>query len=280
MRFLVLTSANGVSDDAVSFARDAVRGSAPNRLSDLAVEIQFNYATQLPVIAGIDVNVVPAENRRKKLLIADMDSTMIPVECIDELADFAGVKDQVTEITEIAMRGDLDFDESIIARVALLKGLPETALQQCYDERIALNPGARTLVQTMNAFGAMTALVSGGFTYFTGKVAAKAGFQINQANTLCIENTTVTGKVGMPILGQQSKLDSLNAFCLQGGFTPLDVIAVGDGANDRSMIMAAGLGVAYKAKETLANAADARLYHSDLTALLSLQGISQEEYVS
>lgn len=280
MQFLVLTSANGVSDDAVLLARDAVQGATPNRLSDLAVEIQFDDIEQLPVITGIDVNVVPAENRRKKLLIADMDSTMIPVECIDELADFAGVKDQVTEITEIAMRGDLDFNESIIARVALLKGLRETALQQCYEERIALNPGARTLVQTMNSVGAMTALVSGGFTYFTKKIAAEAGFQINQANTLCIENKTVTGKVGLPILGQQSKLDSLNAFCAQGGFTPADVIAAGDGANDRSMITAAGLGVAYKAKETLANAADARLYHSDLTALLSLQGIPQKEYVS
>lgn len=280
MHFLVLTSASGVSDAAVHDARAMVLGDAPNRLSDTAVEIRFSGVPQVVEIAGIDANIVPADNRRKKLLIADMDSTMIPVECIDELADFAGVKDQVAEITERAMGGELDFEASIIARVALLKNLPEAALQQCYNERIDLNPGAKTLVETMNAMGAKTALVSGGFTYFTELIAQKAGFQVNLANTLCIANGVVTGQVGRPILGQQSKLDSLNAFCAERSITATDVIAVGDGANDRSMIEAAGLGVAYHAKQALIKAADAQLNHSDLTALLSLQGIPQAEFSS
>ncbi|OUS05173.1 phosphoserine phosphatase SerB [Rhodobacterales bacterium 52_120_T64] len=228
--------------------------------------------------AAVDINIVSAENRRKKLLIADMDSTMIPVECIDELADFAGVKEQVSDITERSMRGELGFEESIIARVALLTDLPEAVLEKCYAERVSLNPGAKTLVQTMNKIGAMTALVSGGFVFFTSRVAGETGFQLNQANTLIVRDGKLTGKVGMPILGQQAKLETLNALCKSGGYAPEDVLAVGDGANDRSMVEAAGLGVAYHAKPTLADIADARLYHSDLTALLALQGIAERDY--
>jgi phosphoserine phosphatase len=279
LRYLVLTASAGVSDEIADRACQLVNGDL-NRLSGSAVEIAFSGDIPANLLADtpIDVNIVPANNRRKKLLIADMDSTMIPVECIDELADFAGVKDHVAEITERAMRGELGFEESINERVALLADLPETVLEQCYAERISLNPGAKTLVQTMNKLGAMTALVSGGFLFFTSRVAGETGFQMNQANTLIIENGKLTGKVGMPILGQQAKLETLNALCKTAGYTPADVLAVGDGANDRSMVEAAGLGVAYHAKQALSDIADARLYHSDLTALLALQGIAESEY--
>ena len=279
MRFLVLTASAGVSDDIADRACRLIDGKS-NRLSDGAVEIAFSGDVPADLLgdAPIDANIVPAENRRKKLLIADMDSTMIPVECIDELADFAGVKDRVAEITERSMRGEMGFEQSLTERVALLADLPETVLEQCYAERITLNPGAKTLVQTMNKLGAMTALVSGGFVFFTSRVAEESGFQMNQANTLIVENGKLTGEVGMPILGQQTKLETLHALCESGGYVPADVLAVGDGANDRSMVEAAGLGVAYHAKQALADIADARLNHSDLTALLALQGISESEY--
>lgn len=277
-RVLVLTASLGVSDEIASAAFDKLPNAAtPKRLSANAVEISFD-GEALVEFPNIDANIVPAENRRKKLLIADMDSTMIPVECIDELADFAGVKDRVAEITERAMQGKLDFEEAIHERVGLLTDLPETALEQCYVERISLNPGAKTLVQTMNKLGAMTALVSGGFTFFTSRVAARVGFQMNQANTLLVNDGKLTGKVALPILGQQAKLAAMNQFCENGGYGAANVLAVGDGANDGAMVAAAGLGVAYHAKPALAEIANARLYHSDLTALLSLQGISESEY--
>jgi len=276
----VITASAGVSDDLADRACRLVNGDTPVRLSANAVEISFPGEAPADLLAGepVDVNIVPAENRRKKLLIADMDSTIIPVECIDELADFAGVKDHVADITERAMRGELDFEQAINERVGLLTDLAETALEQCYAERISLNPGAKTLVETMNKLGAMTALVSGGFLFFTSRVAAESGFQLNRANTLLVEDGSLTGKVGMPILGQQAKLDTLHELCATGGYTPADVIAVGDGANDRSMVEAAGLGVAFHAKPALAEIADATLFHSDLTALLALQGIAESEY--
>ncbi len=276
--FLVLTSAVGIDEETPDQVADLV-GAEPDRLGDCAVEFAVPGDITLPEIPGVDVNLVPAANRRKKLLIADMDSTMINVECIDELADFAGVKEQVSEITERAMRGELDFDGALRERVALLKDLPESALAQCYADRIRLNPGAKTLVQTMAALGAFTALVSGGFTYFTEKVAAEAGFALHQANTLLLENGRLTGQVGQPILGQQAKLDTLNRLAGERGIALDDVIAVGDGANDRAMVEAAGLGVAYHAKPTLAAAADVVLNHSDLRALLALQGIAEADYV-
>jgi len=279
LRYLILTASAGVSDELAGRACRLVAGDL-NRLSGSAVEIAFSGDVPADFLtdAAVDINIVSAENRRKKLLIADMDSTMIPVECIDELADFAGVKEQVSDITERSMRGELGFEESIIARVALLTDLPEAVLEKCYAERVSLNPGAKTLVQTMNKIGAMTALVSGGFVFFTSRVAGETGFQLNQANTLIVRDGKLTGKVGMPILGQQAKLETLNALCKSGGYAPEDVLAVGDGANDRSMVEAAGLGVAYHAKPTLADIADARLYHSDLTALLALQGIAERDY--
>ncbi len=223
---------------------------------------------------GVDLNVVPAVDRAKRVLIADMDSTMIPVECIDELADFAGVKDEVSDITERAMQGELDFEEALKARVALLTDLPVTALEECYRTRIALNPGARDLVQTMNAAGARTALVSGGFTFFSSRVGRDAGFASNQANTLEEADGRLTGRVVPPILGRDAKAAALKALCAEVGCTTTDVLAVGDGANDLAMIELAGMGVAFHAKPKVAAAAGYRLNHSDLRALLALQGLA------
>ncbi len=270
---MVLTSANGVSDEQVAAALTGVDSHAPRRLSACAVDVALRGALPTVALAGVDVNFVPSVNRAKKLLIADMDSTIIPVECIDELADFAGVKAQISEITEIAMRGEMGFEESLEARVALLKGLEEAALERAYAERISLNPGARDMVQAMNRQGAYTALVSGGFTYFTEKVAADAGFQHNRANRLNMENGVLDGTVGTPILGREAKLTAMNELCAARGLSRADVIAVGDGANDLAMIEGAGMGVAYHAKPALKEKADAVLDHSDLSALLALQGI-------
>ena len=270
---MVLTSAQGVSDEQVARVLNGLASDAPRRLSANAVDVVLRGAPQAVVLTGVDVNFVPAANRAKKLLIADMDSTIIPVECIDELADFAGVKAQIAEITEAAMRGELGFEESLEARVALLAGLGEGALERAYEERLSLNPGARDMVQAMNKQGAYTALVSGGFTYFTEKVAADAGFQHNRGNVLNMAGGVLDGTVGKPILGRESKREAMDELCAERGITRADVIAVGDGANDLAMIEAAGLGVAYHAKPALKEKADVVLDHSDLTALLALQGI-------
>ncbi len=277
-RVLVLTATAGVSDGAAAEAARAV-GGTPRRLAASAVEIGFDG--DLPAgfpVPGCDINVMPSAGRRKRMLIADMDSTIIGVECIDELADFAGVKPQVAAITEAAMRGELDFEAALIARVALLEGLPASVLEDCYRERVRLNPGARTLVRTMAALGAETALVSGGFSFFSERVAAAAGFARNQANRLVIAGGVLTGDVERPILGRQAKLDALRGVAAGAGIAPEAVLAVGDGANDLDMVRAAGLGVAYRAKPALAEAADARLEVSDLTALLALQGITDSEW--
>ncbi len=226
----------------------------------------------------VDFAIQPVENRRKRLLIADMDSTIINVECLDELADFAGVKAQVSEITERAMRGELAFEGALRERVGMLKGLSTSALQTCFDERVRLNPGAETLVRTMAAHGARCALVSGGFTFFTSRVAQAAGFHLNRANTLIEQGDALTGEVGDPILGKEAKLAALNEETGALGLTPADALAVGDGANDRAMIEAAGLGVAYRAKPIVAAQADAKVDHADLTALLYFQGYRAEEF--
>ncbi len=226
----------------------------------------------------VDFAIQPALNRRKRLLIADMDSTIINVECLDELADFAGVKDQVSEITERAMRGELAFEGALRERVGMLKGLATTALQTCFDERVRLNPGAETLVKTMAAHGALCALVSGGFTFFTSRVAQAAGFHLNRANTLIEADDVLTGEVGDPILGKEAKLAALNEETAALGLTPADALAVGDGANDLAMIEAAGLGVAYRAKPIVAARAHAKVDHADLTALLYFQGYRAEEF--
>ncbi|HWW24518.1 MAG TPA: phosphoserine phosphatase SerB [Caulobacter sp.] len=228
----------------------------------------------------VDFAVQPVENRRKRLLIADMDSTIINVECLDELADFAGVKDKVSEITERAMRGELAFEGALRERVGMLKGLSVDALQACYDDRVKLNPGARTLVRTMAENGAHCALVSGGFTFFTSRVAQAAGFHLNRANTLIEAEGRLTGTVGDPILGKEAKLAALQEETAALGLTPADALAVGDGANDLAMIEVAGLGVAYRAKPIVAAQAHAKVDHADLTALLHFQGYTTAEFVS
>ncbi len=259
------TLAEGAAEDFIVDAKLS-RSDAETALADL--------------IAGapVDIIVQPAEGRKKRLLIADMDSTIIGQECIDELADFAGLKSEISAITERAMRGELDFETALNERVGMLRGLPESVLEEAFRTRISLNPGARTLVRTMNDLGATTILVSGGFTYFVERVARLAGFQHFQANELLVENGALAGTVRMPILGREAKERALRHFA-QGNSIPLSAaLAVGDGANDLDMIKAAGLGVAYRAKPKVAAAADASIRHGDLTALLYAQGITREEF--
>jgi len=230
---------------------------------------------------AVDVNIIAdaGPQRRKKLLIADMDSTIIEQECIDEIADLAGVGARVSDITERAMRGELNFEAALRERVGLLKGLDEGKLQQIYDERLSLMPGARKLVQTMRAHGAFCALVSGGFTFFTSRIAETAGFHVNQANRLMVADGKLTGTAGDPILGRQAKLDALQRLTKERQLRSIETLAVGDGANDLDMIKAAGLGVAYRAKPIVARAAQCAISHGDLTALLYLQGYRKDEFV-
>jgi len=227
----------------------------------------------------VDINLVPAQHRRKKLLIADMDSTIIEQECIDEIADFAGKRTEIADITERAMRGELDFEAALKERVAMLQGLPETVLAETFEKKITFTPGARTLVQTMNAQGGVTALVSGGFTYFTRRIAEAAGFQINQANELLIADGRLTGGVAKPILGRAAKQDALLRIAGEHDIALEETLAAGDGANDLSMLGRAGLGVAFHAKPAVAEAADAHIDYGDLTALLYLQGIPRSEFI-
>ncbi|MGF1543855.1 MAG: phosphoserine phosphatase SerB [Parvularculaceae bacterium] len=229
--------------------------------------------------APVDVNIVPAANREKRFLIADMDSTIIEQECLDELADFAGLKDEIAAVTERAMRGELDFEKALLERVARLEGLDASALERTWTERISLTPGATTLVATMRERRGFAALVSGGFTFFTDKVARAAGFDVHRANELEIAENALTGDVRKPILGRDAKAAALNELTRGRGLSPADALAVGDGANDLAMIGAAGLGVAFRAKPAVAAAADARGYHGDLTALLFLQGLSADDFV-
>lgn len=226
-----------------------------------------------------DVAVVALDNRRKRLLICDMDSTIIGQECLDELADFAGLKAEVAAITERAMRGELDFEGALTTRVAMLEGLALEALERCYGERITLNPGARDLVATMHASGAATLLVSGGFTFFTSRVAAAAGFAAHRGNTLLDDGRALTGKVAEPILGREAKLAALKDAAAAHGLTLSDAVAIGDGANDLAMIEAAGLGLAWRAKPIVAERADAAINRASLRAALYFQGYSAGEIV-
>ena len=228
----------------------------------------------------LDWCLQPLEGRRKRLLVADMDSTIINVECLDELADFAGLKAEISAITERAMRGEQAFEGALRERVAMLKGLPVDALQTAYDERVRLNPGARTLVRTMAANGARCLLVSGGVSYFTRRVAAAAGFHAERANTLGEAAGALTGLVGEPILGREAKLAALTEEARALGLPLSATLAIGDGANDLAMIEAAGLGIAYRAKPIVAAQADARVDHADLTALLYFQGYQRGDFVT
>jgi len=228
----------------------------------------------------VDVNVVSDDaSRRKKLLVADMESTIIEQECLDELADHIGLRDRISEITARAMRGEIAFEEALKERVGLLKGLDADVLEKLYD-RITLVPGARELVATMRANGAYCALVSGGFTFFTERIAARLGFHTHQANTLDIVDGRLTGTVSPPILGREAKLAALERLRRDLNLQPEETLAVGDGANDLDMIRAAGLGVAFRAKPVVTAAARASIRFGDLTALLYLQGYTRKEFVA
>jgi phosphoserine phosphatase len=229
---------------------------------------------------GVDVVVQAADGRRKALLVADMDSTMIAQECIDELADYAGLKPEIAVVTERAMRGELDFAEALDARVALLAGLEEGAIDRCLAERVTIMPGARELVRTMRAQGAVTILVSGGFTRFAEPVGAGIGFERVIANRLTIADARLTGAVAKPIVDSGTKARTLADALDERGLDAAASLAVGDGANDLAMIRAAGLGVAYRAKPVVAAAAGARIDHNDLTALLWAQGIPRREWTT
>jgi phosphoserine phosphatase len=226
----------------------------------------------------VDMVVQVAEGRKKRLLIADMDSTMIRQECIDELADEAGVGARVADITARAMNGELDFEGALRERVGLLKGLPESVIGQVLRDRITLMPGGPVLLATMKANGAYAALVSGGFTAFTAAVAGNLGFDENRANTLHVAEGALVGTVAEPILGKEAKLQALNEITARLGITPAEALAVGDGANDLPMLKAAGTGVALHAKPTVQAQCEVRVNHGDLTALLYLQGYSREEF--
>lgn len=257
---------------------------------DLAVEVMTTLSAAEALAAAraavneaieqlrVDAAVQLAEGRKKALFIADMDSTIIGCECLDELADFAGVKDAVAAITERAMRGEIGFEGALRERVAMLKGLDTAALQQCYDERVRLNPGAWTLVRTLRDHGARCMLVSGGFSFFTGRVAEACGFHADRANRFVEENGVLAGAVHEPILGREAKLAALREEAGRLDVGLAAAIAIGDGANDLAMIEAAGLGVAYRAKPVVAAQADCRIDHADLTALLYFQGYGVEDF--
>lgn len=279
-----------VTRDAVEVAKALLPGAgAPATLDgEIASEIPFTSPagadtralteTLRAVLGAIDVVIQPDSNRRKRLLVADMDSTMIEQECIDELADFAGLKAHVAAITERAMRGEIEFASALRERVALLKDLPATVVDDVLRKHIRLMPGGRALIMTMRKHGAYTCLVSGGFTLFTGKIAAQIGFDENRGNRLMIEGGKLTGKVGEPILGSEAKLASLKELAGKLNLDLRETLAVGDGANDLPMLRAAGLGLAYRAKPAVAAEAAARVTHGDLTALLYLQGYRREEF--
>jgi len=278
-----------VPDVAAAVAGAQARVKETRPLGPDALDLMLEGETPLPVRdaaltaldgAAVDVCAQPWSGRRKRLLIADMDSTIIACEGLDELADYAGVKAEVAAVTEAAMRGELDFEAALRARVARLEGLPVEVLARCYAERVRLNPGARTLATTMAAAGACCVLVSGGFEAFAAPVAAQAGFHAHRANVLLDDGARLTGRVAEPILGRDAKLAALREEAAAMGVGLEATLAVGDGANDLAMIEAAGLGVAYRAKPIVADLAAARVDHADLTALLYFQGYAASEFVS
>jgi len=289
---LICNPANPALDSTVVDGARAIleqAGPAHWLFDEVAVDIPFagtedsaTVVKRLREARGdlpIDIVVQPQIDRRKKLFLADMDSTMIGQECIDELADFAGLKAHVAGITERAMRGEIAFEPALRERVALLKNLPVGVVDEVLKQRITATPGGRQLVMTMRAHGAYTCLISGGFTLFTKAVAAMIGFQENRANELKVADGKLTGEVTEPILGRATKLATLVELREAFDLDNLDTLVVGDGANDLGMIEAAGLGVAYHAKPAVAAAAAARIDHGDLTALLYAQGYKRAEFV-
>jgi len=282
-----------LDDAAIALAVGVLTTAQDMRVLDpgIAVDLPFTpsgaddqaIAQRLRTALGglrIDVVVQPLAGRRKTLFVADMDSTMIGQECIDELADYVGLKAHVVAITERAMRGEIAFEPALRERVALLKGLPVAVVDEVIRERITLTPGARTLVATMRKNGGTTCLVSGGFTLFTSRVGAMIGFDENRGNTLVVEDGRLAGRVEEPILGREAKLVTLIELRDRLGLAASETLAAGDGANDLAMIEAAGLGVAYHAKPKVADAAHARIDHSDLTALLYLQGYARVDFAA
>jgi phosphoserine phosphatase len=263
---------------------EAANWLSPGRAVDLVfsgiVEWEAIYVSSEQLVdVAVDINAQPVAGRRKQLLIADMDSTIITDESLDELADFIGIRDQVAPITERAMRGEIDFDTALKDRIRLLRGQPTGLLDRLLQERIHLTGGAKALVRTMRDNGAFTALVSGGFTFVTEAVAARVGFATHRGNVLLTEDGKLTGEVGDPILGKEAKLESLREFCANLGLALEQTMAVGDGANDIPMLLGAGTGVAFHAKPAVAQAARFRIDHGDLMALLYLQGYSDADLV-
>ncbi len=287
---LIANPSNPVLTPALAeAAADAVKASGLYWLADgIACDIALTDGTDPDAAetllrgvigdAPVDVAVQDAESRRKKLLIADMDSTMIGQECIDELAAEVGLKDKVAAITARAMNGEIAFEPALIERVGLLKGLPLGVVDEVIAKRITLTPGGKQLIATMKSKGHYTALVSGGFTVFTGPIAEMLGFDENRANTLIAEGGILTGEVANPILGKQAKVDSLIEIADRLGISTDDALAVGDGANDLGMIQLAGTGVALHAKPVVAEQAKVRIDHGDLTALLYLQGYRKTDF--
>ena len=280
---LVLARSDAKAVDAIA-AASGTTGAIVTLCEGKAFEFAYagNATTLTRTLAGLNIDfdfcIQPADGRKKQLLICDMDSTLIGQECIDELADFAGVKDHVSGITERAMRGELDFEAALTERVALLKDLPLSVLETCFKERIVLNEGAVTLCQTMKANGAKTVIVSGGFTFFTQRVAEACGFEAHHANTLLEDGERLIGDVGRPILGRDAKRETLEKYSGDIGGNS-SAIAIGDGANDLAMIKAAGLGVAFYAKPAVAAAAHCAINHTDLTTALYFQGYKESQFI-
>lgn len=280
-----LVAPHGMAVGDISAACDAVGGTAGPIVDGLAVDIACSGDAQalralLEPIADWDVIVQPAVDRHKKLLIADMDSTMITVECIDELADYAGIKPQIAAITERAMQGELDFRAALAERVALLEGLSEEVIAMCLSERVRPMPGARELVRTVKAHGSRCVLVSGGFTRFAEPVGDLIGFDKVIANVLEIKDGIMTGRVLDPIVDSSTKLATLNAECASLGITPTQVLAIGDGANDVPMLQAAGLGAAYHGHAAAVLSADCAIRFGNLTSLLWAQGIAMDQWTA
>jgi len=291
MFIATLIAADRLAGGEISLAEDALRaaeGLEPRGRSwveaDKACDLLFSGSPERArralegLLERTDVIVQGEAARRRRLLVADMDSTMITIECIDELADYAGLKAEVAAVTERAMRGELQFESALAERVALLKGLDEAMVDRCYDERVRMTPGAKALVRTMKREGAYCLLVSGGFSAFADRVAAALGFDKALSNSLPAENGRLTGRVPEPIVGAETKRRALLDAAAEQGVDLSETLAVSDGANDIPMIQAAGLGIAYRAKPAVAASAAARIEHNDLTALLYAQGYGRSEW--
>ena len=281
-----MIAADRLTRGDISAAADALGGVAgqawveEGSACDLRLETAERVRERLEgLIAGVDIVVQAEAGRRKRLLVADMDSTMIAVECIDELADYAGLRAEVAAVTEAAMRGELDFEAALDARVALLRGLDARVIDHCREQRVRATPGAEALVRTMGANGAYCLLVSGGFSRFADAVAGELGFDAAVSNELMIEHGRLVGTVGKPVVGAEGKRQALVDAAAARQIPLAGTLAVGDGANDVPMLKAAGLGVAYYGKPAVVAAADARIEHNDLTALLYAQGYGRKDWV-